>query len=77
MLEETKDLLAKLNKKTQIRAIKRAKRKGLFLYYKKNFFLVVIIIFAGLILFFPIQAGTIVGAWINDFFGTIYKNILK
>jgi hypothetical protein len=29
------------------------------------------------VLFFPVQTGNVIGEWINSFFVTIYKNIIK
>lgn len=77
MLEESNKLLAQIKEQAKIRQIKKAKRTYLFNKYKKITFYLFITIAVVLILFFPIQTGEVIGNWINNFFGTIYKNSIK
>lgn len=77
MLEETRELLAKANNLNKIKQIKQAKRKASFIKYKKIAIRIVIGTIFVSMLFFPVETGTIIGKWINDFFVTIYKNIIK
>ena len=44
---------------------------------KLNIKYVLLIIFGLSILIFPETMGKIIGTWINQFFGTIYKNIKR
>ena len=77
MLEETKDLLARVNNEAKIKQIKRARRKAQMIWWRKQIIKVVLIGIVLCFLIFPVQSGDIIGTWINDFFGTIYKNSIK
>ncbi len=77
MLDETTKFLEKVNTKKQSSIIKNNNRKVLFMKVKNNIMKVVFTTAIFFILFFPKQSGTIIGTWINDFFITTYKNIIK
>jgi hypothetical protein len=77
MLNETENLLALVNNDAKVKQIKRAIRLNKFLKIKKILKIIVLIFLGVVLLFFPVQTGTIIGTWINEFFVTIYKNIIK
>jgi len=77
MLEETKDLLARVNNENKIKHIRRAKRTAQFIWWRKQTTKVFIVGVVLCFLIFPVHTGDIIGTWISDFFGTIYKNSIK
>jgi len=77
ILDESNKLLAQIKNAAKIKEIKRAKRKYYFEYFKKWFLRISISIIIFCVLFYPIESGTIIGTWIKDFFGTVYKNIIN
>lgn len=77
MLEETNQLLNEIKEKNKINSIKQAKRKYIINKYKIILKYLLIGLISIAVFIFPIQTGEIIGTWINDFFVTIYKNIIK
>jgi hypothetical protein len=77
MLDESNRLMAQIKNATKLKEIKRAKRKYYYTLIKKWTIRVSLFVFITSAVFFPVETGTIVGTWIHDFFGTVYKNISK
>lgn len=77
MLEETNKALINLKEQHKLVAIKKAKRKYLFNLYKKYTIRIFLFSVIFCIIFFPLQSGTIIGTWINSFFGTIYNIVFQ
>jgi ACR3 family arsenite efflux pump ArsB len=77
MLRETQEKQEKLKNQHKILAIQNAKKKWIKVQTIKWIKISLITISIILIVFFPIQSGNIIGNWLHDFFGTIYKNCLK
>lgn len=77
MLEETNKALTAIRDQNKLVAIKIAKRRARITIYKKYFkwgivFSVILCIFL-----FPTQSATLIGNWINSFFGTIYRIVFQ
>lgn len=77
MLDESSRLMAQIKNTSKLKELKRAKRKYYFILIKKWVIRVSIIAFIISALFLPVKTGDILGVWAHDFFGTIYKNIVK
>ena len=77
MLSETEEFLSLVKNQDKIKQLKRVARRAKWQRYKKIGIKLLIVLAIGTILIFPVQSGTIIGTWINDFFVTIYKNIIK
>lgn len=75
MLKETNDMLAVIKNSAKLREIKRAKRRYIWLKVRKWTLYVALTAFTFAAIFYPVQTGEIIGVWLHDFFGTIYKNI--
>ena len=77
MLSETEEFLSLVKNQDKIKQLKRVARRAKWQRYKKIGIKVLIGLAIGAIVIFPVQSGTVIGTWINDFFVTIYKNIIK
>lgn len=77
MLDDTSKLLAQIKNTSRIKELKRAKRVYYYKLIKKWVLRILLVSSTLLALTFPIEFGTIIGSWINDFFGTIIKNSIK
>lgn len=77
ILDESNKLLAQIKNAAKVKEIKRAKRKYYFQLLKKWGIRIVLVLFVCACIFYPIESGTIIGTWIRDFFGTVYKNIIN
>lgn len=77
MLNETEEFLSMIKNQDKIKQLKRVARKAQWQRYKKIGLKILIGLSIGIIIIFPVQSGTIIGTWINDFFVTIYKNMIK
>jgi hypothetical protein len=77
MLQESQDLFNKLKKSSQEEIIKKAKRKIILKQSIKKIVKYGSIILILAILIFPKQTGSVIGTWINNFFGTIAKESTK
>ena len=83
MLQENKELLNSLHNKatteqtlefkSKINQINGAKNKYVKYQIKKYTLITLCSLCVFFILFYPVQSGNIIGQWIHDFFGTIYK----
>lgn len=77
MLPKEEDVLSKIKNTPKYKQLQKAKR---IYYYNKTKKILKYILIIGIsisILFFPTQTGGAIGSWFNDFFGTMYKNIIK
>lgn len=77
MLDESSRLLAQIKNASKMKELKRGKRKYYFNLMKKWSLRVLVTVFVVGAVFFPVETGSIVGTWMHDFLGTIYKNIVK
>jgi len=77
MLQETNKALTSLRDQNKIVAIKKARRKYFYKLYKKYLIQVIFILLILWVFLCPIQAGTIFGTWIHDFFVTIYLIVFQ
>ena len=76
MLQED-DVLETIKQTPKYKQLQKAKRVFIINRIKKISKYVIIIGISVAILFFPVQTGSVIGDWFNDFFGTIYKNSIK
>lgn len=75
MIESENDILKTLKDTPKYKQLKKAKRIFIINKIKR---ISKYIIISGLmicIIFFPTQTGSLIGNWINDFFGTIINSI--
>lgn len=47
----------------------------ILIFLKKRKWLLLTILLIAIFLIFPVQIGTFIGQWVNDFIGSIIKNI--
>lgn len=75
-LDESSRFFAEIKNSAKAKEIKKAKRKWFFATVKK--WTIRVLIYGSILsaLFFPSETGTVIGRWIHDFSGSIYKNIL-
>lgn len=76
MLQED-NVLETLKQSPKYKQLQKAKKIFLINKFKKIIKYTLIISISVAILFFPIETGSVIGDWINNFFGTIYKNSIK
>lgn len=77
MLDESNRLMAQIKNSAKLKELQRGKRRYYFNLIKKWALRVLFVVSISCSLFFPVETGNIVGTWMHDFFGTIYKNIVK
>lgn len=77
MLQETNKTLTSLRDQNKIVAIKKARRKYFYKLYKKYLIKVLFILLILWVLKCPIEAGTVFGTWIHNFFGTLYLIVFQ
>lgn len=75
VLDETDKFLSQIRNEKQLKLLKKQKQKEYFLKYSKIVIKYSLIAIGVFIILMPETAGTIIGNWITDFVGSIYKNI--
>lgn len=75
ILDETEKFLSQIRNEKQLKLLRKQKRKELFNKYFKLFTKYSLIGIGLFIIFMPELAGQIIGTWITNFIGSIYKNI--
>jgi hypothetical protein len=75
-LDESNKFFAQIQNAKKIKELQKAKRK--FWFAKIKMWTIRILIYGSIFacLFFPVETGTLIGHWIHDFSGSIYKNII-
>jgi hypothetical protein len=77
MLEETNKALTAIRDQNKMVAINTAKRRAKIAIYKKYFKWGIVFSIILCIFLFPTQSATLIGNWIHDFFGTIYRIVFQ
>lgn len=75
MLEQQEDILNVIKNSPKYKQLQKAKKVFVINRIKKISKYIIIIGISISILFFPVQCGSLIGNWINDFFGTIVNSI--
>jgi len=75
MIQSEEDILKTLKDTPKYKQLKKAKRIFIINKLKRIGKYIIIGGFIVCIIFFPTQTGSLIGNWINDFFGTIINSI--